>query len=405
MSEKRVLMLTTSYPLFNGRETGKGSFVHAMARAYLASGYQVTVLTDSPDSTARCGTFDGIEIHRFRYFFPGLESLTSGAGIPANIRKISGMIQVVPYFVFQFLHGWILTLRKKPDFIHAHWAFPTGFIGWAIRCVTGRPLAVTCYGAELFPAVRGKMGALKPVLKWVIRKADFVGAISEYTRRIAGDIAGTDRVALLPDGIDVEFFSPGPRDEEILRKYGLAGGRSLFFSGRMVERKGHRFVLEAMAELRKDFPDLRFLLGGDGPDRESLLEKRKALGLESCVVMPGFLPKEEIVPLLRSVDGYVLPSCVDIYGDTEGSATAAFEAMACGTPAILSEVGGNLKAVREGEGAFYFQPADPKDLARAVRRLFGEPKKTFGEKARSYVVKNYLWRRTVQGYLGGIGKS
>ena len=122
--------------------------------------------------------------------------------------------------------------------------------------------------------------------------------------------------------------------------------------------------------------------------------------------MPGFIDEQDLVPLLQSSDLFVLPSCIDKNGDTEGSATAAFEAMACGTPAIISYVGGNIDAINENEGAYYFENSNSQDLAKKMILLltdndvYNKNKKT----ARDFIVSKYAWDVTISQYIIEINK-
>jgi phosphatidylinositol alpha-1,6-mannosyltransferase len=179
----------------------------------------------------------------------------------------------------------------------------------------------------------------------------------------------------------------------------------VYFSGRMVERKGHRFLLQAMAQVKDRVPNVKLLLGGDGPLHDDLVTLRAKLGLEEYVALPGFFPESEIVPLLQSIDLYVLPSCIDNNGDTEGSATAAFEAMSCGTPTLVSRVGGNIDSIVEGQGAYYFKPADPSDLASAIVRLLTDRPllENNARTARQFIADNYSWEKTIDKYVALVG--
>ena len=105
--------------------------------------------------------------------------------------------------------------------------------------------------------------------------------------------------------------------------------------------------------------------------------------------------------ILQSADLHVLPSCVDANGDTEGSATAAFEAMACGTPAIVSRIGGNIGAIEEGKGACYFEAGNSIELAEKIVSLFtdGALMEQNRKEARKFVQEHYSWERSISKYL------
>lgn len=399
----KVCLLTTSYPTWHEapEQIIKGKFVHDMAKYLVRAGVEVHVVTQHEPGTGGYEEKDGVLIHRFHYFLPAYETLTRGAGIPENIKKLKNKL-LVPLYVFSLIvTAHRLVKRHGIGVINAHWGFPTGYIGLLLKRVTGKRLVTTLYGAELFPILAGKHGAIKGLLRDALLGADALAGISAETVGAAREISGRQDIRLIPDGIDMEYYLPGPRDEELLGKYNCRGKRVVFFTGRMVERKGHRFLVEALALVKERGLDVKLLLGGNGPLFRELQELRSRLGLEDVVEMPGFLPEEELVSILQSVDLHVLPSCVDANGDTEGSATAAFEAMACGTPAIVSRVGGNIGAIEEGKGGCYFEAGNSRELAERIIALFTDnaQMEQNRKEARRFVQEHYSWERSISKYL------
>jgi glycosyltransferase involved in cell wall biosynthesis len=403
MTAMKFCILTTSYPTWHEGpdEIIKGKFVHDMARHLVRAGVEVHVVTQHERATPAYEQKDGVIIHRFHYFLNTCETLTRGAGIPENIRKPGNRL-LVPFYVAGLIRAaFMVIVRHGIPVINAHWGIPTGYVGLVLKRLTGRRLITTLYGAELFPFVQGRHRLIRRFLGTALTGADLVAGISAETVKAAQRISGRSDIHLIPDGIDTDYYLPGPRRQEILARYGCDGKRVIFFTGRMVERKGHRFLLEAMGMLKNRLPDVKLLLGGHGPLFDGLCRLRDDLGLAETVVMPGFLPEEELVPLLQSVDLYVLPSWVDAGGDTEGSATAAFEAMACGIPSIISRIGGNIGAIEEGAGAWYFEAGNAGDLAGRIALLMtdrGLWERT-AHQARQFVIDRYSWGNVIARYL------
>jgi len=399
----KICLLTTSYPTWHEapEQIIKGKFVHDMAKYLVRAGVEVHVVTQHEPGTASFQEKDGVAIHRFHYFLGRYETLTRGAGIPENIKKLKNKLLVPLYVLCLIGAAHRLIKAHGIGIINAHWGFPTGYIGLLLKRVTGRKLITTLYGAELFPILAGKHRSIRGLLKSALIGADALVGISSETVNAAKAISGRQDIHVVPDGIDMEYYRPGARNGELLARYNCAGKRVIFFTGRMVERKGHRFLVEAMAAVKGKGLDVKLLLGGNGPLFAELQELRSRLGLEDVVEMPGFLPEEELVGILQSVDLHVLPSCVDANGDTEGSATAAFEAMACGTPSIVSRVGGNMGAIEEGMGACYFEPGDAGDLADKIISLLTDAAllERNAREARRFVQEHYSWEQSIVKYL------
>ena len=399
----KLCLLTTSYPTWHEapEQIIKGKFVHDMAKYLARAGVEVHVVTQHEPGTDAYQEKDGVRIHRFHYFFGRYETLTRGAGIPENIKRLRNKLLVPLYVASLIVTAHRLIKKHGIGIVNAHWGFPTGYIGLLLKKVTGTRLVTTLYGAELFPILAGKHGSIRGLLKSALVGADALAGISAETVGAARSISGRDDIRLIPDGIDMEYYVPGARDEELLGRYNCGGKRVIFFTGRMVERKGHRFLVEAMARVKERGLDVKLLLGGNGPLFAELKELRSRLQVEDVVEMPGFLPEEELVSILQSADLHVLPSCVDANGDTEGSATAAFEAMACGTPAIVSRIGGNIGAIEEGKGACYFEAGNSIELAEKIVSLFtdGALMEQNRKEARKFVQEHYSWERSISKYL------
>lgn len=399
----KICMLTTSYPTWSEKhnEFIRGKFVHDMAKYLVKAGVDVHVITQHDKDTKSYELKDGVHIHRFHYFFSNCETLTKDPGIPENIKRFKNKLLVPFYLFFLILNALRVINKYKLKIINAHWGFPTGYIGLILNKVTGNTLVTTLYGAEIFPFLQGKHTLIKPLLKSALTGSNIVAGISRETVHAAKTISGRNDIHLIPDGIDMEYYVPGDKNHALLSKYNCLGKQVVFFTGRMVERKGHKYLLEAMKAVKKRSLNVKLLLGGNGPLYPNLNRLRSDLQLEDVVEMPGFLPEDELVPILQSVDLHVLPSCVDSNGDTEGSATAAFEAMSCGTPSIVSRIGGNIGALEEGKGAYYFESSNSQDLADKILLLLADKALLDRNKneARNYIKDHYSWEASISSYL------
>lgn len=129
---------------------------------------------------------------------------------------------------------------------------------------------------------------------------------------------------------------------------------------RLNEQKGHRYLLEAAAQV----PEARFVLAGDGPARAELEARARSLGLAGRVDFLGH--RTDVPELLAGCDLFVLPSLF------EGHPLSILEAMAAGRPVVATAVGGTAEAVRHGETGLLVPPADPAALAAAIRTILAD---------------------------------
>jgi glycosyltransferase involved in cell wall biosynthesis len=193
------------------------------------------------------------------------------------------------------------------------------------------------------------------------RRVDGVVVISESI----GDLliaAGVDgrKIRVIASGIDVEKFAnlPSTRDR--------APGQIIVGSmGVLEERKGHRFLLAAAAELKARGLKLQYRIAGDGALRRSLEQQAVDLGLVDDVQFSGFVT--DTAEFLASIDLFVMPSLF------EGLGVAVLEAMAAGKPVVATRVGGLAESVLDGVTGLLVAPRDAAALATAIDKLARDP--------------------------------
>lgn len=144
-------------------------------------------------------------------------------------------------------------------------------------------------------------------------------AISPRTRRDLEEI-GAREVQIVPGGIDIKGLERVPASSE---------ESDVTYVGRLVEHKNVDLLIKAIGIAKKDIPDIRVIVVGDGPERERLAALVRELGLEKNVMFTGFLEDyDEAIAIMKSSRAFVSPST------REGFGMAALEALACGLPVV-----------------------------------------------------------------------
>jgi phosphatidyl-myo-inositol dimannoside synthase len=228
---------------------------------------------------------------------------------------------------------------------------------WAYARTRGARLALIVHGIE----------ARAPRLstRLVARDIDTVIAVSRHTAEIFATWSGVslDRTFILPNCVDLDRFVPAERDAALAARYGLDASRVLLTVGRLAgeERyKGVDAVLEAMPRLLARFPDLKYLVVGDGSDRPRLEAKSAALGIGSRVAFAGRIAEAEKVAHYNLADAYVMPS----FG--EGFGIVLIEAAACGIPVIGSRADGSREALLDGRLGRLVDPHCQDEIADTI---------------------------------------
>ena len=182
--------------------------------------------------------------------------------------------------------------------------------------------------------------------------------------------APSSRVTVISMGVDTERFHPSKRDDAL--RASIAGEDALLvFVGRLAEKKGVRYLIEAMPAILAHVPNCRLVIAGDGPLREDLEALSASLGLDGRVIFAGAKRPEDLPAYYASADVFVAPSVVVDSGDTESFGLVIAEAMASKCPVIASDVGGIGDLVKNGETGLLVPQRDSRAIANAVCEMLG----------------------------------
>ena len=254
------------------------------------------------------------------------------------------------------------------------------------------PLGLVVHGIDV------EQAAARPGLRFLARRVDRLISVSALTRErfLAWAPLRHGTASVLPNCVDLERFTPGPRSEILLDRYNLHGKKVLMTFGRLAGRdrqKGFDEVLEVMPELIKNHPDLVYLIVGDGPDRQRLESKAQRLGVGAAVVFAGRIDEGEKVDHYRLADLYVMPS------RGEGFGIVILEALACGIPVIGSKVDGTREALLDGRLGTLVDPADHRELAETIERRLHSAVKGRPDGLETFSAEAFVER--VQGVVRG----
>lgn len=283
------------------------------------------------------------------------------------------------YLVHALRTGWSLARRWRPDVILCG-SVVTVPIGWLLSRWFRLRFVVIVYGGDLVY----EHWLVRPAIRFALRRADRVVAISRHTLHLAESI-GLDpsRMSIVTPGVDLEPFDTqqplDPTDGEL--DVGFEGRQVLLSVGRLVRRKGIlEFVERVLPRLvDADASVLYLVVGGDATaslaHRERLSDKIGArideLGLADHARLLGQVSDAKLVALFRRADLFVLP-VLDVPGDIEGFGIVFLEAALGFTASVSTRVGGIPDAVVDGETGALVAPGDYDAMADAIGRLMAD---------------------------------
>jgi glycosyltransferase involved in cell wall biosynthesis len=199
--------------------------------------------------------------------------------------------------------------------------------------------------------------------KLVCRFADCVLVNAEAIRESLIE-QGYDpsKIVVIRNGIALSNFARGERNAALRRDLGFpSSARLVAVFSRLNPMKGVEYFLDAAIILAERFPDVRFLVAGDGGSRKELEDRACRLGLGPRIVFAGF--RSDVRELLSEAAISVLPSL------SEGTSNTLLESMAAGIPVIATRVGGNPEVIEDGVSGLLVPPRDSAAIAAAMIRL------------------------------------
>ena len=384
----RVLYFASEYP----RATD--TFIQREVAALRSLGVAVeTVAGRRPGDEHIVGDEQRLERDRTDYILPAVFSELVGAHASLLIRSPKRYFKAMSlgrstarpgarghlFQMFYFAEAGILASRLRRghfDHLHSHFGDVSTSIAMLAGALAGIPFSFTLHGPGVF------FDALAWRLDEKIERASFVSCISWFCRSQAQLLSSESNAAklhIVHCGVDPDRYVDRSLES------GAAADVKLAFVARLDHVKGLSVLLEAMAVVREDVPNIHLEVAGDGPAREQFSERAEALGLQDHVTFLGYVSQSEVAHLLARTDVYVLPSFA------EGVPVGLMEAQASGLPVVATRVGGISELVEDEATGFLVAPGDVAGLAGRIAQLALDPdlRKRFGAAGRRRVIAEF----------------
>jgi glycosyltransferase involved in cell wall biosynthesis len=281
--------------------------------------------------------------------------------------------------------AWLADGGAGFDVIDGHFFYPDGVAAVMLGKKLGKPVVISARGSDLTYLPR--FAYQRRWIQWAMREADALVTVSESLRREAITLGAVEgKVRTLRNGVNLEEFRPVDR-AEARRFAGVPETAKVVASvGNLIPLKGHDLFIRALAGL----PDVHGLIVGGGPEDAALRTLVDSLGLNDRVHFLGRVPHGTMAKVYSAADGLVLAS------SREGWPNVLLEAMACGTPAVATAVGGIPEIVTVAESGYLLADRTSDAIAAALSALFQAPPDRAA--TRAYAEK-FDWSETVSGLV------
>ena len=376
--KRSVLFITNAYPDFSS--SYRGVFIKKLVKLLQNEGYQISVVTPKIYRGSRYSEEqDGIKVYRFPFFARD---------------KLLIEHKKIPYFrmFLYYMTGFFLTVfamfKNKCNLIHAHWAIPTGLIGTWVGSLFKKPLIVTIHGSDLRMALE-RPGFLKKIFVYVCKRATYLNCVSKVQKNEMEQMGiMSEKISIIPMGVDEAFLERGRE-----RKIELDKGAFIILSNRnLLPLYNVSILIRAIPNILREEPRTKFLIAGEGSEKENLENEVENLNLSISVRFLGRVPHKEMPNLLAQSDIYVSTSPYD------GTSVSLLEALASGTFPVVTDIPSNREWIADGDNGFLVPKGNENLLAKKIveairnRRLLGEAY----EKNRKIVEQRACWRENIK---------
>lgn len=281
--------------------------------------------------------------------------------VPSLIRRINPILDLQALFSL-----YRIFLQEKPAIIHTHTS-KAGILGRWASFFARVPIVVHTPHGHIFYGYHGKVKTKVFILveKVTAIITDRIIALTKREKEdhIQFNISKPDKFVVIHSGVNLEDFSKNfDNTEELKGDLGIPITDSIVGTvGRLVEIKGHRYLLDAARLVLNKMPNTTFLLIGDGYLMTELISHASAMGIENKVIFAGW--RSDVPQLINTFDIFVLSSL------NEGMGRVLVEAMAMGKPIVASDIGGIPDLVKDGANGILFPPRDVDAMAEAILKL------------------------------------
>ena len=353
----RILVLNYEYPPLGG---GAAVATAALAHGLAERGVAVDVVT------AHAGP--GAE--RRNAGRPAEPIEKGGLTVYRVTSRRTGVHQAGMGDAASYLIGALPVIRRllrthQYDAVHVFFSLPTGALLPFLQ-LGDTPVVVSLRGSDVpgydphNPSLQRAHRLLRPLTRWIWRRADRVVAVCESLGQLALFTWPDLRYGVVPNGVDLALFHPA----EPATRLPTQRIRCLAVA-RLIERKGLGDLIRALALLEPGQFELEIV--GGGPDEHVLRDLAVRMGVGQDVRFLGALPRAEVAERYRAADLFTLPSSAEAFGNVFA------EALASGLPIVGSATGGIPDLVEHGSNGLLVPPGDVPRLAGAIRYLANDP--------------------------------
>ena len=331
--------------------------VHKLARAMVARGHRVTIVTASERGESYQAEDEGVRLVRVHSWD---NPFWREAPIPfVGQKELDDVVE-----------------ELQPELLHIH---DSALLALQFLRLSRRievPLVASCYYVPRFVAryLGGEItedvveAATWAYLVWLLNHCDRVVFATRAHRDFFRDQGLKAATAIISNGLDIHRYHPvDGAEDEIEARYNLPAGPRILFVSRLARDKAIDVLIRAMPEVRSWVPTACLLLVGRGDHRPALEELTEELGLEGVVRFMGFVPEADMPALYRACDCFAIASTYEV------QSLPTLQALATGLPVVAANAVALPEIVKDGVNGYLVPPGDPQAVAKGIVAIVSDP--------------------------------
>ena len=288
-------------------------------------------------------------------------------------------------------HIFKIARKEKVEVILVGQVLPVGTAVFFLKKIFEIPYIISCHGMDILTAK--KSFRKKRLMNKILEQSEKIISNSNFTKNELNKLGvQSKKIEILYPCVPKRINLKEDFLENVSRKYNLENKKIILTTGRLVKRKGHDKVIESLPKILEQFSDAKYIIVGDGPERENLENQVKNLNLGSHVIFTGKVGDLELAAFYQLCDLFITVSR-QIEGDVEGFGTVYLEANLYGKPAIAGNSGGAGEAVIDGLNGLLVDPESIDEISKGIIKLLSDRDLTnqLGRQGKERVEKEFMW--------------
>ena len=336
-----------------------------------------------------------------------IDLITSGNSFDAKITQFSDNIRIIKvtvnsknihhasnfelikYTLKATLKAIKLHRKEKYDLSFAWSTVPAGFVSFVLKILFGLQYIVRVGGPDI-PGFEERYKTIykiiSPIIKLIWKKSKLLITKCETEYEMIKEINKNLKIETIYNGIDIDKYYHRNKENNL--------PLNIICSARLIKRKGQDILIKAVAKLKEENIIYNVNLIGNGDEATEYQNLTEKLNIENQILFSGYIEREKMLQEYQKADIFVLPSY------NEGMSNALLEAMACGLPVVVTDVGGTKELVEDGGNGYVFNTGDEKKLHEILKNIYNNKDrlKELGENSR-IKAKNLSWNKIVNTYI------